>query len=526
MRKYLSETIIALMLISGLLPLAGVADETLQQLSESFTKVSEQVTESIVSIKVERKIRSKDKKEFPFDYFDRSLPRFRWQSVPRRRQNERGYEFFFDSPEPSFEKQDFYSPEPDEESPKVRRRVKVYSNEPLIERFFEGKERLISAGIGAGVIVSADGYIVTANHLVEKANKIKVTLKNKRTFDAEVIGSDSRTGVAVIKIDAEELPVAKIGNSDELAVGELVLSIGNPYGYSNSISLGVISGLERRIPDVELADLIQTDAVVNPGSGGGPLVNTRGEVIGMNIAMLSEGVKYQGFGFAIPINTVRNVKEQLIQHGEVIRGWLGVEIQEVDADMAEKFGMEKPGGALVAVVIEDSPAAEAGLEKGDVIIAFDGEPVKSVPHLQRLVGFTELEKTVSVTVVRKGKEQDIEVKIDRMPSDFQEKTTSKAVAVKWRGLTVQKLTDELAQKFDYESDEGVLVASVKTNSPADKAGLVKGALIMEVEEQTVTNLSQFKEAVKNVKGDVKLWVKQRKNPMYVIVKEKQQKKKM
>ncbi len=208
MRKYLSETIIAIVLISGLFPLAGAADETLQQLSESFTKVSEQVMESIVSIKVERKIRSEGKKEFPFDYFDRNLPRFRWRSAPRERQNERGYEF--DLPERLFRKQEFYfySPESDKGTPKVRERIKVYPDEPFIERFFENKKRLAPTSLGAGIIVNADGYIVTASHVVEKAKKIKVTLKNERTFDAEVIGSDSWTGIAVIKIDAEELPMA------------------------------------------------------------------------------------------------------------------------------------------------------------------------------------------------------------------------------------------------------------------------------------------------------------------------------
>ena len=221
------------------------------------------------------------------------------------------------------------------------------------------------------------------------------------------------------------------------------------------------------------------------------------------------------------INTVQKIKEQLIEHGEVIRGWLGVAIQEVNADMADNFGMEKPQGALVKEVLEDSPAAEAGLEKGDVIIAFDGQPVKNTRHLRRLVGFTEPEKTVSVTVVRQEQEQDIEVKITRRPPDLEAEVTSENNTAQWRGLTVQGLTDELADKFGYEPDEGVLVASVKKESPADEANLAKGDLIMEIEEQTVTDLSAFREMVKKVEGDAKLWVmKKGKNPMYVIVKEK------
>jgi len=630
--------VFAVVFFLSIIPLSGQAadgDKTLQQFSQSVEDIVKEVTPSIVRIKVDGRRQPKEKERRYFEeYFP---PDFRWreQDWEKYFKPER-FRFFFDAPEkdknPSQDKKrEFYFSIPKDSDiseeiqkflkkdlkdlPNIRDRIEVIPG-PYVYPYDDSRQY----GLGAGIIVNSDGYIVTVSHLVEKADEIKVTLSDGREFDAKLIGSDSKTGVAVIKIEADGLAAAKPGDSEQLSIGEIVIAIGHPYGFENTVSLGIVSGLGRIANITEYDNLIQTDAVINPGSSGGALVNTGGEVVGMNIAMLSEGREYQGIGFAIPINTVKKIQGQLIESGKVVRGWLGVAIQNVSAELAEKFQLEKPQGAMVTEVMDDSPASRAGIEKGDVIVAFDGKSVKDVKHLRNLVAEVEPGKAVVVAVIRDGEKRDIKVTIGEMPTDVTRSVRSskpsriekgrlgivvqdvdedmaekfmlekpqgalvssvadgspaKAAGVKegdiivafdgqaienskqlrnlideaeagkkvitvvrdgkkqdievtigempsegikWRGLTLQELTDERAKELGYESDKGVLITSVEPDSRSDKAGLKVDDLIIEVERHAISNVSEFQDAVKDFKDSVLLLVKRGESSRFVLVK--------
>src|SRR6056300_1834520 len=291
----------------------------------------------------------------------------------------------------------------------------------LFKKFFE--EGIPDLGnrdaqsLGSGFILSNDGYIMTNNHVIKDADAIEVRLSDRRVFEAELIGSDPDTDVAVIKIDAKNLPVVKIGSSDKLRVGEWVLAIGSPFGFDHSVTAGIVSAKGRNLPRENYVPFIQTDVAINPGNSGGPLFDLDGKVVGINSQIYSRSGGYQGLAFAIPIDVAMEVANQLKDNGSVSRGWLGVIIQEVTRDLAESFGMVQPRGALVAKVLPDSPADKGGLKPGDVILGFDEKDIKTSSDLPKFVSATKPNTEVSVVILRQGKEQNLTITIGEMPTD-------------------------------------------------------------------------------------------------------------
>jgi serine protease Do len=382
------------------------------------------------------------------------------------------------------------------------------------------------SGMGTGIIMDAEGHIVTVSHLVKDLRgKIKVRLADNREFEAKLVGADPDSGVAVIKIDAKDLTPARPGNSDKLEIAEPVLAFGNMRGMGISVTSGIVSAVGRTdLKVVAYGDLIQTDATVGPGSGGGPLVNVQGQVIGMIIALATDtpGSDPSGIGFAVPINTVVRIMGDLIEKGKVTRGWLGVQIQEVSSDLAEKLGLEKPRGVVVGAV--GGPAREGGIETGDVIVKFDGETVKNTIHLRNMVARTEPGREVDVVVMRNGQEKEVTVKIgDRTEAsiaDLGGRSEPASREVGWMGITVQELTGDLAREFGYVDEEGVLVSNVREGSPADRKGLRKGDLIQEVENRSIKNIRDYEEAVKDAEDTILVRVKRDERVWYEVIKRK------
>jgi serine protease Do len=331
--------------------------------------------------------------------------------------------------------------------------------------------------------------------------------------------------VAVIKIDAKDLTPARPGNSDELEIAEPVLAFGNTRGMGISVTSGIISALGRTdLKIVAYGDLIQTDAAVGPGSGGGPLVNVQGQVIGMVIALATDTPRggSSDTGFAVPMNTVVRIMGDLKEKGKVTRGWLGVQIQEVSSDLAEKLGLEKPGGAVVGAV--GGPAREGGIETGDVIVRFDGKTVKNTAHLKNMVARTEPGREVDVVVMRKGEEKEVTVKLgeraETSVADLGGRSEPASREVGWIGITVQELTGDLAREFGYADEEGILVSNVREGSPADKKGLRKGDLIQEVENRDIKSMKDYEEAVKDAEDSVLLRLKRGEQVWYEVIKRK------
>jgi len=376
-----------------------------------------------------------------------------------------------------------------------------FFGDDLFRRFFgpgqqrqrEGKYPL---GLGSGVIVDAKGYILTNYHVVRGADEVKVTLSDKRKFDAQVVGTDEKTEVAVLKIDGDNLPVAALGDSDKAEVGDWVLAIGNPFGLSQTVTAGIISAKGRAnmgIADYE--DFIQTDAAINPGNSGGPLVNLNGEVIGINTAILSRTGNYAGVGFAIPVNMAKEVMDQIITEGKVTRGQLGVWIQDLNEELAKTFGVSETNGALVTDTIEGSPAAEAGIQRGDVIVEIDGKEVEDSTRLRNMVAATEPGTTINVKIMRDGKPMTIPVTIGTLESEEPGKTVLTSL-----GLSVEKLNPEKAQELDMEETEGLVVTDVTPGGSAAQAGIRPGEVIVEVDREPVKSVSQFEKTLEQSKG--------------------------
>ncbi len=388
-----------------------------------------------------------------------------------------------------------------------------FGEDDFFRRFFEeffdpfSEKEYKRMGLGSGVIIDSEGYILTNEHVISGAEKIKVTLSDGREFDAKVIGKDYRSDLAVIKIDAHNLPVVKLGDSDTLKIGQWVLAIGNPFGFAienpePTVTFGVISALHRDLPRLgkrrAYYDLIQTDAAINPGNSGGPLVNLKGEIIGINVAIITTTGAYEGIGFAIPVNLAKKILRKLIKGEKILYGWLGVSIQNLNKKLADYFGLKDTKGALVVKVFKDSPAQRAGIKEKDVILEFDNKPVNNVRDLVRYVNMTEPGKKVKIKILRKKKYLTLEVKIGKRPEN-----TEKLEEIKkgvWRGLEVDDIISQNMRKFGIE--EGVVVVYVEPNSPADEAGLEKGDVILEVEGQAVHSKEDFFEKVKRLKGDV------------------------
>ena len=368
-----------------------------------------------------------------------------------------------------------------EESPE---RFREFFGEEFYERYFRRRPREDARASGSGVIVDPKGYILTNNHVIENAQEINVRLSDGRKLSARLVGRDPKTDLAVLKVEAPgPLPAAELGDSDRLRVGQWAIAIGNPFGLDRTVTVGIISATARtRVGVTQYENFIQTDASINPGNSGGPLLNLDGKVIGVNTAIVAAG---QGIGFSIPINQAKDVMRQLIAGGRVVRGWLGIAIQDVTDELAAHFGVKEREGVLVADVMKGGPAEAAGLRAGDVIVEFNGGPIKEVPELQRRVAAVSPGQAVRLTVIRDGKPVRVSVKIGEMPSD-EPKPVLGQDDEGW-GLGVEPLTGEAALRLNLPVASGLLVTDVVPGSPADKAGLRRGDVIIEAGRKPVAD---------------------------------------
>ncbi|HYB74131.1 MAG TPA: DegQ family serine endoprotease [Candidatus Sulfotelmatobacter sp.] len=393
----------------------------------------------------------------------------------------------------------------------------------FMRRFFgEGPSRPHQAqSLGSGFIIHPDGFIVTNNHVVENATDIRVKLEDGKEYKATVVGRDPKTDLALIKIDAKNLPVAPFGNSEKLEVGEPVMAIGNPFGLDATVTTGIISAKGRVIGEGPYDDFIQTDASINRGNSGGPLINTLGEVVAINTAIFSPTGGSVGIGFAIPINQAKTILPQLQAKGAVTRAWLGVSIQQVTPDLAKTLGLSDPRGALVADVVADSPAEKAGMKQYDVIVEFDGKAVKSSHDLPRLVAETPVGKNVTVKALREGKEITVRATLavldeERLASRGSGGAPSRAKL----GMALQDITPEMAQTLGLKDPRGVVVTQIEPGSPADAAGLQVGDVILEVNRTKVQNLRETQQALEKTGPDrgTLLLVKRGDSQIFIAIK--------
>jgi serine protease Do len=375
-----------------------------------------------------------------------------------------------------------------------------------------------SRGAGSGVIISTNGTILTNNHVVDNTTEITVTLSNKQEYKARVVGRDPKTDLAVIKIDSRgPFKAAVLGDSDAARVGEWVLAIGNPFGLSNTVTSGIVSAKGRVIGAGPYDDFIQTDAPINPGNSGGPLFNMKGEVIGINTAIIPNG---QGIGFAIPVSTAKALLPELETKGTVTRGFIGVNIQDITEDLAKSLNLKSDKGALVSELVEGSPADKAGVKRGDVITAFNGKEIKDGHELASTVAATPIDKEVPLRVARDGKEITLRVTVGRLDSkEPGNAPIEEASQGKW-GLQLQGLTPELARQLGAKSEQGVLVAGVKPGSPADNASVQRGDVILEVNRQPVKSVADMKEKIEksHTKDSLLLLVQRGGNSLYLVLK--------
>ncbi len=385
-----------------------------------------------------------------------------------------------------------------------------FGNNPMFREFFgEGAPgrsgRLPSQhGLGSGVVVTEDGYILTNNHVIEGADAIKVALNPEgREYDAKVIGRDPKSDVAVLKIEATGLTPIALGNSDTVEVGDVVLAIGNPFGVGQSVTMGIVGAISRAVfgrpSGLEYEDFIQTDAAINPGNSGGALVDVQGRLIGLNTAILSRGGGNNGVGFAIPANLARSVMESLVEHGRVVRGFLGVNLQDVTPALAEEFGIKDTRGALVAEVSPRSPAEKAGLQNGDVITQFDGREIRDRRHLKLLVGQAAPEKKVDVALIRDGKPRNLEVVLKELPDSptagLRRELPGDADTGGLQGVVVADITAQARQRFQLPRDlQGALVTEVDEESAAYESGVRPGDVISEINRRPVRDAEEAIEA--------------------------------
>jgi len=448
---------------------------TLTQLSEALSEVAAVATPSVVNISTTRLIKSRD--EAPFDFFeDPFFRRFFGDQMPRQ------------------------------DAPKER------------------KEQ----SLGSGVIVSEDGYIITNNHVIEKAQEIKVLLGDKRDYKAKLIGADPKTDLAVIKIDVKGLSALSWGDSTKLKVGELVFAIGNPFGLNQTVTMGVISAVGRaNVGIADYEDFIQTDAAINPGNSGGALLNVRGELIGINTAILSRTGGYQGIGFAVPSGMARQVMDSLVKHKKVVRGWLGVSIQEVTSDLADEFGVKDLKGALVTRIMKGSPADKAGIKQGDVILQFNGKVIEDTGHLRNMVSQTQIGTKAQVRLLRQKKEMIMEVLVSELPKKLAEASAaddeqandgeSSALA----GVVVRELTPDVAAHFGIDAAEtGVVVVKVDQGSTVYESGIRPGDIILQINQKNITTLDAYKKMAASIKAKDRmlLLIRRKGEDLFVTVK--------
>lgn len=397
----------------------------------------------------------------------------------------------------------------------------------FFEKYFEnipkghGPSRQ-EASMGSGFIVSDDGYIITNNHVINNAEEIIVRLNDRREFIAELIGTDKKSDIAVLKIEATHLPILRLGSSSNLKVGEWVLAIGSPFGFDYSVTAGIISAIGRSLPSENYVPFIQTDVAINPGNSGGPLFNLDGEVIGVNSQIYSRTGGFMGLSFAVPVDVVRNVYAQLKENGRVARGWLGVLIQDVTRELAESFDMVHPYGALIAKVLPDGPAEKANFEVGDIVVKFNGKKVSFSSDLPPLVGSTPVDALVSVEIIRRSKHKIIQVKISELLTDegiiAKKMNTQTDTGANSLNVIVKNLTKEQKQEFEID-DHGVLVEKINAGS-AQKAGVRQGDIILLINNIKIKDVAHFNELTKNLpKGrSIPVLIQRQGGPIFLALK--------
>ncbi|APG28529.1 peptidase [Syntrophotalea acetylenivorans] len=392
--------------------------------------------------------------------------------------------------------------------------------EDFFEHFFQGQPNRSrqQRSLGSGFIISADGYILTNHHVVNDADEIKVKLADGRSFTAELQGGDSKLDLALLKIDtgSEKLPVASLGNSESLKVGEWVMAIGNPFGLAQTVTVGIVSAKGRVIGAGPYDDFIQTDASINPGNSGGPLFNVRGEVVGINTAIVAGG---QGIGFAIPVDIAKDVIAQLRETGQVVRGWLGVMVQAMTEELAASFGLKQAKGALVTEVVSGSPAEKAGVLRGDVILSVNGRVVDELNDLPKQVAALPVGESAQITVFRDGKKRRLEVMIARLSDETEIAEGGSAIDDKL-GLGLVDLSPELQRRYRLEDSRGALVAAITPGGPGATAGLQVGDLIIEADGRVVVDVASLRRmAAKVPAGKVLRLLLQRRNQLlYTVIK--------
>lgn len=368
-----------------------------------------------------------------------------------------------------------------------------------------GSGRALPGGIGSGVIISTDGIILTNNHVVAGGGEVSVRTQDGREFSAEEVWTDPKTDLAVVKINASNLVAAPLGNSDQVEIGDWVVALGQPFGLESTVTAGIISAKNRGLGITDRENFLQTDAAINPGNSGGPLVNLRGEIIGINTAISSRSGGNEGIGFAVPSNLARWVSNQLVEHGTVRRAYLGVGIQPVTQDLAEQLSVAPRSGVAVTDVYPKTPAAKSGLQSGDVIVKFDGESIRDPQQLQLAVERSEFGKSLKIDIVRNGTPMQLNYKPEEQPGDFGLRSQNKSAPGRSQrmenfGLEVAPMDDAVAQQLGMQGVKGVVITAVADGSPAAEAGLNSGMVITQVNRQPVTSLEQFLQAMQNSKA--------------------------
>lgn len=393
----------------------------------------------------------------------------------------------------------------------------------LFKKFFGedgAPEEFNTQSLGSGFIIDESGYIITNNHVVKDAEEIIVRLTDRRELKAKLIGTDTRSDVALLKVDADNLPTVKLGNSDNLKVGAWVMAIGSPFGFDNTVSAGIISQIGRNLPSENYVPFIQTDVAINPGNSGGPLFNLDGEVIGINSQIYSRTGGFMGLSFAIPINVAVDVVKQLKETGHVTRGWLGILIQDINRELAESFGMKKPMGAVVLKVLDGSPAAKAGFKVGDVVIEFEGKKIERSSDLPIAVGSTQVGSHVKVKVIREGKTKTLSVTIAELPSEDELASAKPEKASKMNriGAAVKDLTSEQRKSLDVPRG-GVLVTELG-KGPARDAGIRTGDVILKINNKDVKNAKQFRQLLGKlpVNKSLPILIQRQSSPIFLAIK--------